>query len=88
MSSASGHRQFDKRDEELEQLHKLVRDFELEARGGHRRRGRDNQEGRSDSRENHYGTGSNQSGSRQHRDHSHSQESRRRRDRSHSQESR
>ena len=41
ISSASGHGQFDERDEELEQLCKLVRDLELEARGGHQRRDQD-----------------------------------------------
>ena len=33
MSSASGHGQFDERDQELERLSRLVRDLELEARG-------------------------------------------------------
>ena len=32
MSGASGHGQFNKRDQELERLRKLVRDLELEAR--------------------------------------------------------
>ena len=41
ISGASGHRKFDKRDEELERLHKLVRDLELEVRGEHQRRDRD-----------------------------------------------
>ena len=35
MSGASGHGQYDERDEELERLRKLVRNLELEARGGH-----------------------------------------------------
>ena len=39
---ASGHGQLDERDEELERLHRLVIDLELEARGGQRRRDRDN----------------------------------------------
>ena len=33
MSNASGHGQRDERDQELERLHRLVRDLELEARG-------------------------------------------------------
>ena len=41
ISGASRHRQFDKRDEELERLHKLVRHLELEVRGEHQRRDRD-----------------------------------------------
>ena len=35
MSGASGHGQFDERDQELERLRRLVRDLELEARGWH-----------------------------------------------------
>ena len=35
MSGASGHRQYDERDEELKWLRKLVRDLKLEARGEH-----------------------------------------------------
>ena len=41
MLGALGHRQFDERDEELNRLHRLVRDLELEARGRHRRIHRD-----------------------------------------------
>ena len=41
ISGASGHRQFNKKDEELERLHRLVRDLELEVRGEHQRRDRD-----------------------------------------------
>ena len=41
ISGASGHGQFDERDEELERLRRLVRDLELEARGGHQRMDRD-----------------------------------------------
>ena len=44
MSGASRHRQFDERDEELEWLCRLVRDLELEARGRHWRKGRNNGE--------------------------------------------
>ena len=35
MSGASGHGQFDERDQELERLRRLVRDLELEARSWH-----------------------------------------------------
>ena len=35
VSDASGHKQLDERDEELERLHRLVRDLELKARGRH-----------------------------------------------------
>ena len=38
ISSASGHRQFDERDEKIERLRQLVRDLELEAED--KRRGR------------------------------------------------
>ena len=38
ISGASGHRKFDERDKELERLRKLLRDLELEARGGHQRK--------------------------------------------------
>ena len=34
-SDASGHRQLDERDEELERLRRLLRDLELEARDRH-----------------------------------------------------
>ena len=44
MSGASRHGQFDERDQELEQLRRLVRDLELEARGRRQRRDRDNEE--------------------------------------------
>ena len=40
MSSASGRNRFNRRDEELEHLRRLVRDLELEARGRRRRRDR------------------------------------------------
>ena len=71
---ASGHRQFDKRDEELERLCRLVRDLELEARGKRQRRGRDDREEGSASGGGRYWAKSNQFGSRQHQDHSCSQE--------------
>ena len=40
MLGTFGHEHFDKRDEELERLRKLVRDLELEARGRHQRKNR------------------------------------------------
>ena len=45
LSGALGYWQFAERDEELEWLHRLVRDLELEARGRHQRRDRDNRTG-------------------------------------------
>ena len=42
MFGASEHGQYDETDEELEWLRRLVRDLELEARGGHQRRDQDN----------------------------------------------
>ena len=42
MSSASGHKQFNERDEELEQLHRLVRDLKVEAKGRNQRGDRGN----------------------------------------------
>ena len=38
ISSASGHGQFNERDQELERMRRLVRDLELETRGRHHRR--------------------------------------------------
>ena len=38
ISGASGHGQFNEKDEELERLRRLVRDLELEARDRHQRR--------------------------------------------------
>ena len=89
MFGALGRNRFDRRDDELEQrdkelerLRRLVRDLELETRGRHQRRDRDDREGRSDSGGNRYGAGSNRFDSCQRRDCSHSQEFRQ--DRSHS----
>ena len=42
MFGASEYGQYDETDEELEWLRRLVRDLELEARGGHQRRDQDN----------------------------------------------
>ena len=58
---ATGHRQREERDEELEQLCRLVRGLELEVRGRRRRRVRDDQEREADNGGNRYGAGSNQS---------------------------
>lgn len=43
MSKVSGHKQRDKRNQELEHLHRMVRDLELEVRGRRRQRNRDEQ---------------------------------------------
>ena len=68
ISSASRHGHFDKRDEEHECLHRLVRDLELEVRGRRRRKDPDDQEEGSTSGGGCYGVGFNQSGSCRHRD--------------------
>ena len=57
ISGASGHRQFEERDQEVERLCRLVRDLELEARGRRQRRDWDNWERRDGSVENRYGEG-------------------------------
>ena len=69
---ALGHEQFKERDQEVEQLHRLVRDLELEARGKRQRRNREEQERRDGSVGNRCREGSNQSGSRPRQDRSHS----------------
>ena len=74
MPGASGHIQFDKKDEELKWLRRLVRDLELEARGRRRRRDRDDREEGSASGGGRYEAGSNQFGSRRHRDRSRSRD--------------
>ena len=56
---ATGHRQREERDEELELLRRLVRDLELEVRGRRRRRDKDDQEREVDNGGNRYGVGSN-----------------------------
>ena len=76
MLGASGHMQFDERDQEQERLCRLVRDLKFEARGRRRRRDRDNREKRDGSVENQGREGSGQFDSCQHRDRSLSQESR------------
>ena len=64
VSGATGHRQREERDEELEQLCKLVRGLELEVRSRCQRRDKDDQEREVGNRGNRYGEGSNQSRSR------------------------
>ena len=78
MPAAARHRQFDKRDEELERLRRLVRDLEVEAKGKNWRVDRGNQEKRSNSEGNPYEAEFNHSGSRQCWARSPSRESRRR----------
>ena len=63
MSGALGHEQFDKQDEELEQLRRLVRDLELEVRGRRRRRDREEESASGGGR---YGAGTHQSGPHRH----------------------
>ena len=66
MSGASGHDCFDRKDEELERLHRLVRDLELEAGGRRQRRDHEEREEGLASVEGRYGAGSHQSSSHQH----------------------
>ena len=66
ISSASGHERFDGRDEELECLHRLVRDLELEAKGKRRRRDREERAEGSASVGERYGERSHQSDSHRH----------------------
>ena len=63
VSDASRHRQLDERNEELEWLRRLVRDLELEARGEHQMRDRDNEARGSMSRGDRYSIGSDRSDS-------------------------
>ena len=77
MLGASGRNRFDKRDEEhnqrdeeLERLHRLVRDLELQAKVRHQRKDHGEQRERSTSVGDHHGAGSHQSGSYQHRNRS------------------
>ena len=59
VSGATGYRQREERDEELERLHRLVKGLELEVTGRRRRRDRDDQEREVDNEGNRYGAGSN-----------------------------
>ena len=63
MSGVSGHNRFNRRDEELEHLGRLVRDLELEARSRHRRRDREERGEGSASVGGRYGAKSHQFGS-------------------------
>ena len=74
MSGVLRHEQFDERDEELERLCWLVRNLELEARGRHWRRDRNDQEEGFASEGGRYRAGSYQSSSHQHQERSHSRE--------------
>ena len=55
VSGAIGHGQFKERDQEMERLCRLVKDFELEARDRHQRRDQNNQEMRDDNVGDRYG---------------------------------
>ena len=75
MSGALGHNRFDRRDEELEQrdtelehLHRLVRDLELEVRGRRQRRDHEERGEGSTSVGGRYEARSHQSGSHLHQD--------------------
>ena len=70
MLGASGREHFDKRDEELERLRRLVRDLELEVRGRCWRRDREEHAEGSTSVKGRYREGSHQSNSHRHRDRS------------------
>ena len=70
LSGNSGREHFDRWDEELECLRKLVRDLELEARSRRQRRDREERADGSTSVEGRYGERSHQSGSYRHRDRS------------------
>ena len=70
LSGALGRESFDRRDEELERLCRLVRDLELEARGKHQRRDYEEHAEGSANVGGHYKEGSHQSDSHRHRDRS------------------
>ena len=70
LSGASGHERFDKKDEKLECLHRLVRDLELKARGKRRRRDRKELAKGSANVKGGYGEMSHQSSSHRHQDRS------------------
>ena len=48
VSGATGHDQHEERDQEIERLRRLVKDFELEERNRHQGRNQDNRERRDD----------------------------------------
>ena len=83
VSGATGRRQREKWDEELERLRKLVRGLELEVRGRRRRGDKNDRQQEVGIGENRYGERSNQSGPRLRRSRSHSQEFHQYQDRSH-----
>ena len=68
MLGTFGHEHFDKRDEELERLRRLVKDLELEARGRHWKRDREERVEGSVNVGGSYGEVSYQSGSHRHWD--------------------
>ena len=70
LSGASGHERFDRKDEKLECLHRLVRDLELEAKGKRRRRDREELAKGSANVRGGYGETSHQSSSHRHQDRS------------------
>ena len=70
MLGVSGRECFDRKDEELERLHRLVRDLELEVRGRRRRRDREEPEKGLASVGGRYGEGSHRYGSHRHWDRS------------------
>ena len=82
VSGALGHDQYNERDQEIERLRSLVRDFELEGRNRHQRQNQDNRERRDDNVGGRNDEEPNQTSSHQRRDHS--LESRRQRTRSNS----
>ena len=64
VSGVSGHRQYDDKDRELERLHRLVMDLELEARGRRQERDCRHRQRRNDSTGIRGEEGSSQSGTR------------------------
>ncbi|XP_050264077.1 uncharacterized protein LOC126708323 [Quercus robur] len=84
ISSATGQRQKEERDKELEWLRRLVRGLELEVRGRRRRGDRNDRQQEVGIGGNRYEEGSNQSGPRLRRSRSHSREFLQYQNRSHS----
>ena len=75
VSGATGGKQREERDEELERLRRLISGLELEVSGRRQRKDRNDQQQEVGIGGNRYGVGSNQSGSRLQRSRSHSRES-------------
>ena len=88
VSGVSGHRQYDDKNRELEQLCRLVMDLELEARGRRQERDHHHRQRRNDSTGDRGEESSSQSGTQRFQNRSPSQESDRRRNHSHSRETR